>query len=150
MIARHKKKGKGEQRVQKPRRGTVEKRSTDSSRATQVFLRRGNRLLSFSRRSPLLGNVQAACTRIKLSGEIETELAMLSRHADRGMRPPPAPTAVAASYQLVRNVLQRTDLRQPSRRIRAVLETCSLKIELPSKDVRRRFLSRRFEQMIRL
>lgn len=136
--------------MQRLRRGTVEKRSTDSSRATQVFLCRGNRLLSFSRRSPLLGNVQAACTRIKLSGEIETELAMLSRHADHGMRPPPAPTAVAASYQLVRNVLQRTDLCQPSRRICTVLETYSLRIEVPSKDIRQKFLSRRLEQMIRL
>ena len=136
--------------MQRLRRGTVEKRSTDSSRATQVFLCRGNRLLSFSRRSPLLGNVQAACTRIKLSGEIETELAMLSRHADHGMRPPPAPTAVAASYQLVRNVLQRTDLCQPSRRICAVLETYSLRIEVPSKDICQKFLSRRLEQMIRL
>lgn len=31
--------------------------------------------------------LQAACTRIKLSGEIETELTMLSRHTDRGRAP---------------------------------------------------------------
>lgn len=117
--------GKGEQRAQ--RRGEEKKYRLVTSHAS-IPPPRGNRLLSSPRRSFVH---QAACTRIKLSGEIETEPAMLSRHADRGMRPPPAPTAVAASYQLVRNVLQRADLRQPSRRY---LETCSSRIERPSNE----------------
>lgn len=67
---------------------------------------KGTGFLVYSWRvSALLGSVQAACTRIKLSGEIETELAMLSQHADRGVRPPPAPAAAAASHQLLHSVL---------------------------------------------